>query len=393
MIQLQKKKQALKILQKTDIDLWIILVRETTMMRDPVMPLIADMYFSGLGAVIFDRNGTTTSITSFLEIESAKQMGLFDNTMYYDNQFEDSFSEYLGRNCKKKIALNFSKEDPSADGLTYGIYVRFMELLQKLDFEGEIVSSEPILSELKSVKVEEEIECIKKSIELAEKIFEDARHFIKVGVTEKDIFKFFQDKAREYGTHPSWELNQCPGVSVGANSPDGHCGPTDIRVEKGCLIGVDFGVVYNGYCSDLQRKYYVLNDGETDVPEHIKKAFYAVRDTIRVSKDFMREGVTGNEVDTMAREYLRQRGYEDWPHSLGHQVGLYVHDGGATLGKRKNKTNKLIDLPLKNGNVFAVEPSTRVAEGGVGPEEMVLITEAGTIFLSHPQDEIYVIEG
>lgn len=390
-IKRKKLKQAIEILRNTDIDLWITFARETAMMKDPIMPLISDMYFSGLGAIIISKNGVT-AITSYLDKGMAEQTGLYDNVLYYDSQFEDCFTEFFNKNNMKKIALNYSEDDPAADGLTYGLYMRFVKLLKNLGFDGEIVSSDDVLTELRSVKIEEEVECIKKSIELAEKICEEAIDFIKVGVTEKDIFNFFQDRCRIYGTEPSWGWEQCPGVDVGASGPGGHCGPTDIAVEPGCIVGLDFGVVYNGYCSDIQRKYYVLREGETEAPPHIKHAFDSVMDTIRAVKDYMKEGLTGNQVDTMAREYLKGKGYGEWKHNLGHQVGLYVHDGGALLGKRKNKNNKAIDMPLKNGYVFSVEPAIKLKEGGMCMEEMMYITPEETKFISHPQEKLYLIK-
>ncbi len=388
MIQKDKLRQAAAFMEGTDIDLWITLMRETSMTRDPVLPLIGDIYYCRQSAIVVERGGKSTAIVSFLEGSAAKALDCFDELVIYDAEtaFEGAFADYLGRGSRKKIALNYSMEDPAADGISYGQYLYFMDLLKSLDYQGEVVSSSPILDQLRSVKCEEEVDKIRGAIRITQQIFDDAAHFIHAGTTEREIFSFFQQKAKEYGTYPSWELDQCPGVKVSLDSPSGHCGPTDLPAKPGCLVNVDFGVVYQGYCSDMQRMYYVLRENETDAPEEVKAAFYAVRDAIAVCKDYMVEGVTGFDTDALSRKYLSERRYKDYPHGLGHQVGIYVHDGGVSLSRRAGGHG-----PLRVGNVFAVEPATYIDAGYLCVEEMVHITPEGPVFLTEPQQELYLV--
>jgi len=387
MIEKEKLHQAAAFMESTDIDLWITLMRETTMARDPVLPLIGDIYYSRQAAIIVEKGGKATALVSFLEGASAEQTGFFDEVISYDAEtaFEGAFAAYLGKGSKKKIALNFSKNDPAADGLSYGTYLFFTDLLKELDFQGEIVDSGVILEQLRSIKNEQEVASIKEAIKITQKIFDEAADFISDGVTEIEIFNFFRDKAKEYGTYPAWG-DHCPGVKVSLDSPSGHCGPTDLPARPGFLVNVDFGVVVNGYCSDMQRMYYVLKEDETDAPEQVKQAFYAVRDAIAVCKDYMVDGVTGFDTDALSRKYLSERNYKDYPHGLGHQVGIYVHDGGVSLSRRAGGHG-----PLRNGNVFAVEPATYIDEGYICVEEMVYLTSDGPVFLSEPQQELYLV--
>lgn len=393
MLQRKKLCQAASFMKQTDIDLWVTLARESTMARDPVLPMLADMYFSRLAAVVVEKGGRALAIVSFLEEASAKQLGVFDEVIAYGgtSEFSEAFGAFLGRDSRKTIALNFSKDDPAQDGLSHGNYLAFMDILEGLNFQGRVVPSQPILDEIRSVKNDEEVQRIQEAIRITQRIFDDAKGFIKDGVTERQIFDFFQAKAKEYGTYPSWSADQCPGVKVSLDSPSGHCGPTDIPARKGSLVCIDFGVVYEGYCSDMQRMYYLLRDGETDAPEQAKKAFRVVCDTIDGARRFMKEGVTGFETDRRAREYLTGFGFQEWPHGLGHQVGTYVHDGGALLCFRKKSNGPLIDKPLKAGNVFAVEPATYVDAGYLCVEEMVYITPEGAVFLTEPQKELYLL--
>ena len=388
MLQKKKLRQAAEFMKTTDIDLWITLMRETTMHKDPVLPLIGDIYYSGQAAIIVEKGGGTTAIVSFLEGPSAEQTKIFDRVIAYDSAtgFKGAFSEWFGENSEKNIALNFSKTDPSADGLSYGTYLFFTELLESLNFKGKITASDKILEQLRSIKNPEEVSNIKEAIKITQRIFDDAAGFIHSGTTEREIFDFFQAKAKEYGTYPSWEKDQCPGVKVSLDSPSGHCGPTDLPALPGNLVNVDFGVVVNGYCSDMQRMYYVLRPEENDAPEEVKKGFYDVRDAIRVCKEFMKDGVTGCETDLLSRKYLGDRHYADYQHGLGHQVGIYVHDGGVGLSRRAHGQGQ-----LHTGNVFAVEPAACIAAGYICIEEMVLLTEEGSEFLTVPQQELYLV--
>ena len=139
--------------------------------------------------------------------------------------------------------------------------------------------------------------------------------------------------------------------------------------------------------------YYVLKDDEDDAPEGVKKAFYLVRDAIDAARKFMRAGVTGFEVDQIARHMIVDEGFDSWNAALGHQVGHVTHDGGTILANRRPRYNKpeLIDTLLQIGNVFTIEPGVEVAAGRIGIEEDVVITENGTEYLVEPQRELILI--
>ena len=215
----------------------------------------------------------------------------------------------------------------------------------------------------------------------------------KKGTTSLDIFNFLHEVAYEDGYGMSWADSQCPGVSVDPNVPSGHMGIVSTPIVEGYLINIDYGVSKDGYCSDLQRMYYVLKEDEEDAPEEVKKAFYLVRDAIKEAKEFMREGVTGFQVDQIARHKIVDEGYDSWNAALGHQVGHQTHDGGTILANRRPRYNRpeLIDTPLRVGNVFTIEPGIETPWGRVGIEEDVVITEHGTEWLAEPQQELILI--
>jgi Xaa-Pro aminopeptidase len=155
---------------------------------------------------------------------------------------------------------------------------------------------------------------------------------------------------------------------------------------------MDFGVRYDGYCSDLQRTFYILEDGETVAPEEVQKGFEAITNAIELSRKVMEPGVLGWQVDSIARNHLLSEGYDEFPHGLGHQVGRFAHDGTALLGPTWEKYAGKPYEPIETGMVFTLEPRLKVpGRGIVTIEEMVVVTEAGAKYLSTPQAELILI--
>jgi Xaa-Pro aminopeptidase len=165
-------------------------------------------------------------------------------------------------------------------------------------------------------------------------------------------------------------------------------------VERGHIIHFDFGVKYEGYCSDIQRVAYVLREGETEAPPEVQRGFLTIRTAIEKSRQAMKAGVKGNSIDIISREIVTDAGYPEYPHALGHQLGRVAHDGGALLGPLWEKYGDDPNLKLEVRQVFTIEPG--LAIGGYGYmalEEDVTITENGAEYLGEPQREIILIKG
>jgi Xaa-Pro aminopeptidase len=160
-------------------------------------------------------------------------------------------------------------------------------------------------------------------------------------------------------------------------------------------VNIDFGIKYNGYCSDLQRTWYVLKDDEEKAPTDVEIGFYVVRNAIQKVVDKLKPGVQGCEMDDIARNYIVKSGYEEFPHGLGHQVGKNVHDGGCGLLPRWERYGNAPFMKVEELQVYTIEPRLRVEGHGIATlEEEVFITKDGCEFLSKPQKElIYIKEG
>lgn len=382
-----------RTLQEQNIDAWLITGRETIMKREPILPVLGDMDFIIATTLIFTKAGKCIAIVSPLDVEGYKLIKGIDEVVEYPGTMEDTIAQVLKELDPAVLALDFSSDDAAGDGLTVGMYMTLQKVFEAIDFKGEIVSAFPVINKVKGIKTPSQIEKIRDCVVQADKYLRMVPSICKEGSTSLDLFNFLHQVAYDDGYGMSWTDTQCPGVSVDPNVPSGHMGIISTPLVKGCVINIDYGVSKDGYCSDLQRMYYVLKDDEDDAPEHVKKAFYLVRDAIKAATAFMRPGVTGFQVDQVARHMIVDEGYDSWNAALGHQVGHETHDGGTILANRRARYNKpsLIDTPLDEGNVFAVEPSVTIAEGRVGIEEDVLITENGGVFLNPPQEELILI--
>ena len=151
----------------------------------------------------------------------------------------------------------------------------------------------------------------------------------------------------------------------------------------------DFGVKQADYCSDIQRVVYFLAPGESTPPAAVKRAFDTVIHAIQAAVAHMKPGVTGVEIDRIAREIITSAGYPEFKYGTGHHLGRTVHDGVGLLGPLWEKYGNTPNILLEAGNVFTVEPGVMLPDYGyIGIEEDILVINEGAEFLSTPQTEI-----
>jgi Xaa-Pro aminopeptidase len=247
---------------------------------------------------------------------------------------------------------------------------------------------------LRGRKTPTEQACIRKAVEITDEIFQKTFDFIKVGMTEIEVGEYMQKLARDHGVGLASPAENCPAVNSGPNSPVGHNGPTEVKIERGHILHFDFGVKYEEYCSDIQRVVYILREGETEAPIEVQRGFITIKTAIEKSREAMQVGVQGKVIDTISREIVTDSGYPEYMHALGHQLGRVAHDGGALLGPLWEKYGDLPNQKLEIGQVFTIEPHVDIpGYGCIGLEEDVVITENGADYLGEPQRTIELIKG
>jgi Xaa-Pro aminopeptidase len=156
-------------------------------------------------------------------------------------------------------------------------------------------------------------------------------------------------------------------------------------------VHIDLGVQQEGYCSDMQRMWYVRRPGEDAPPPIVQRAFAVVLQAIDAGAAALKPGVRGWEIDEIAREVIVDAGYEEYKHAFGHGLGRACHDGGTLLGPRWPRYGATPDGIVEVGNVYTLELGIITKAGYVGLEEDVLVTEDGCVFLTKQQRELMMI--
>ena len=390
----EKVNQAIGILKEQETDIWLTFVRETSGARDPALDfLIGANDLTWPSALILTRKGEKIAIIGNLEQDAVQRLDVFDEILGYDTAVSELLRDTITRLNPNQIAVNTSRNNVHADGLTHAMYEFLLEYFAVTPYANRLVSAEPIINAMRGRKTETELARIRKAVEITDEIYKKTFAFLKVGMTEIEVGEYMHQLAREYGVGLAWPAENCPAVNSGPDSPVGHNGPTNIKVERGHLIHFDFGVKYEDYCSDIQRMAYVLREGETEAPPEVQRGFITVRTAIEKSREFMKVGATGNSIDVISREIIVDSGYPEYPYALGHQLGRVAHDGGALLGPLWEKYGDSPNQKLEVGQVCTLEPGLAVPNYGyIGLEEDVVMTDRGADYIGEPQRELVLIK-
>ena len=225
----------------------------------------------------------------------------------------------------------------------------------------KLVEADSTIYPLMETKNEWELSCIEKACEIAENAFNELLPEIKEGMTETEVAALLEYKMRKLGAQGlSFETI----VAFGAHAAVPHHETGATKLCFGDEILIDFGCRVNGYCSDITRTFLFGDDGKH---EEFKKAYKCVLDAHNLAQQKIVAGMTGKEADAVAREYLKSCGYgELFTHSLGHGIGLNVHERPSVSPKGEQI--------LCDGMVFSDEPGVYfVGEFGIRIEDTVVL--------------------
>ena len=388
----EKLEQAVEVLQEQEVDLWVTFVRETSHVSDPCLDLLLGFDLTWQSALMVSRTGECIAVVGRFDADNVERVGGYTTVVGYDQSIRDPLMAHVMRLDPRRVALNFSQSDPAADGLTHGMFHLLMEMMAGTPYVDRIVSAESVIAALRGRKSQAEVARIRAAVRDTEAIFRHIGQRIRPGVTAREIAGWFHAAAEEEGLGLSWEKDYCPVVTPGPDAPFGHAMPGDFAVQRGHLLQVDFGVRKAGFVSDLQRTWYVLDEGETKPPPEVQDGWEAAQRAIETGREVLHPGVRGWEVDQAAREALTQAGYPEYKHAFGHQVGRTAHEGATLQGPHWEKYGASDDGVIEVGNVFAIELGVQVpGRGYIGCEENVLVTPEGAEYLSEPQSELWCV--
>jgi Xaa-Pro aminopeptidase len=385
----EKVQQAIQILNEKNLDCWLTFVRETSAGGDPVLPLIYGHELTWQSALIITKKGDTFAIVGNYEADTARKTGAYQNVIPYQNSLRRSLLHTLERIYPVKIAVNYSKNDVQADGLGYGMYQLLVDYFNATPWEQRLVSAESIIGALRGRKTPAEIARVRGAVETTRKIFERSFEHIHLGMSESQMHKYMVNMMEEFEVEAAWELQNCPIVNFGPESPVGHVGPTSIVLQPEQLVHIDFGVRQDEYCSDIQRMAYFRAPGEKQAPEAVQRGFDTIVKAIQAAVAAMKPGVAGRDIDAIARKVVTDAGYAEFKHATGHQLGRLAHDGAGILGPEWERYGQTPCFPIEAGQIYTVEPSLEVPGYGlIGLEEDVLVTDQRTEYLGEPQTEL-----
>jgi Xaa-Pro aminopeptidase len=388
----EKANQVQPLLAETGLDCWLIFVRETGLHPDPGFELVVSADVVRNSAFLFGRQGERVALVANFDTANVRNTGVFGEVIGYDEDIKDSLLAALDRLRPQTIGLNYSLDDVTADGLTHGQWLLLNELLRGTPYAGRLTSAAPLLSRLRGRKSSTEVARIRAAIAMTEDIVAWLTPQIRPGVSEQQLANLVHGEFRRRGVSPAWGWDSCPIVNVGPASEPGHVSPrADLCVEPGHLVHIDLGVRLDGFCSDLQRMWYVCRSGEPAPPEAVQRTFDTVVRALRAGAAALRPGRPGFEVDRAARQVIVEAGYPEFKHGLGHGLGRAVHDGGTMLGPRWPCYGTTTERAVESDNVFTLELGVPAGAGFIGLEEDVLVTEAGCTFLSSFQQELLVV--
>jgi Xaa-Pro aminopeptidase len=388
----EKLDQAPAILAEHGVDLWLTLVRETLLTRDPCLDLVAGTYCAWQSAFLVARSGERVAIVGRHDAASVEQLAAYDEVVGYDESLRPGLRATIERLAPQTIALNYSESDPAADGLTHGLWLVLREALEGTPYADRIVSSEPVVNSLRGRKSASELARIRAAVDDTEEIFALVGAALRPGLKETEVAALVHGEVSRRGLEYAWESSHCPAVNAGPEKDVGHSAPGDLMTRRGELLHTDFGVEKEGYCSDLQRVWYLLDEGESEPPADVRTAWDAVWAAVDAGAAALRPGAVGHEVDGAARERLVSAGFPEPKYALGHQLGRSAHDGGTILGPRWDRYGVAPLGTVEEGNVFTLEYGAPVpGRGYVGLEEDVLVTSDGVEWLSTPQRELWLV--
>lgn len=382
------------------IDCWLVFTRESA--RDPIAVDVAGGAVVARGAFIFARtpeSGTPqgfrkVAIVASYDVTPVKESGIYDEVISYRNEgIKPHLKKFITELNPQRIGVNFSRDVPTADGLTLGMR-NYLEETLGAEWAQRFVSAQPVVVSFRGRRLPEEVALLREAAAYTDKIMREALSdkVIAPGkTTEKDVAGYLQRRTEEFGARVAF-------ASVVVGPSRGHAGPSERVIQPGDLVRIDFGITHRGYSTDVQRTAYVLRPGESGPPAKIQKMWDTCRRATDAAIAAMKPGATGNDVDTVARKVLTDAGYAGYPHAAGHPIGFDVHDVGPLLGPDwKERYGSTVWLKLEKDQTFAVEPilyaeyAPMGGEINIGIEEDVVVTAAGVERLHARQDALLLI--
>ncbi len=311
------------------------------------------------GHLLLLARGARFLLTDFRYQEQAERQALGWEVMLYRGGPAELLGRLLVRLGCRRLAfeshavLHYDAERLSASLAKEGI---------------DCVPTTDLVERLRRIKDTEEQACLQRSVALNEQVFQKVVRQLAPGKTERQVAWEIETELRRLGAQ---RASFPPIVASGPNAALPHAEPSDRVLREGEPIIIDMGLVLDGYCSDMTRTV-TLGPPEPLFLDRLRLVRRAQKEAIAAA----RAGMTGRELDQVARRVLAAAGYgAAFGHGLGHGVGLAVHEQPSVNPRARRK--------LPAGAVITIEPGIYLPGwGGIRLEQMVVIEENGCLLLN-----------
>jgi Xaa-Pro aminopeptidase len=308
--------------------------------------------FTGSNGQVLIRPDTALFFTDGRYTEQSRREVADLERITYTNPMREELPAYLSGVRR----LGFE-----ADEVTVAVRDRLADALG----EVELVPTTDVVEALRAVKDDDERAAIRQAQAITDAAFGRILEYFAVGVSEHQVSRQLETLMLDEGAEG---LAFDSIVAFGENAAEPHHEPAHRLLEEGDVIKLDFGARFAGYHADMTRTIaFGAPAGE------LKKIHEIVKESQQAGIDAVRAGMTGSAVDAVSRDVIERAGYgERFVHSLGHGVGLEIHEA-PSLGRKQ-------DDPLPAGAVVTVEPGIYVPGlGGARIEDMVEVTDDGCV--------------
>lgn len=236
-----------------------------------------------------------------------------------------------------------------------------LRLLKKQMKRTRLVPVNDLVQQLRRNKEPVEVEVIARAQDFTDRTFRDILPMLRPGANERDIALEIESRFRRRG-----EVAFDSIIASGPNGAKPHAGAGDRKLKKGDAVTLDIGCRIDGYCSDMTRTVFIGR-----APAEMREVYEIVLEAQRRGLEAVRPGARAAAVDAAARDHIAGHGFSrQFGHSLGHGVGLAVHERPVLAGQSRDT--------LAPGDVVTVEPGIYIpGRGGVRIEDMVLVTRTG----------------
>lgn len=270
----------------------------------------------------------------------------------------------IGRHCSDHLGIDFANTS----------LAEFEEYKQCISCEFSDYGD--LLTELRSIKSEEELSAMRDGAEITQNSFYHLLKYIKEGASEWDLYAELVYYFHKHGAVPSFT----PIIASGEHSSMPHAGVTDRKLRKGDFITMDIGCIYRGMCTDFTRTVALFG-----VAERQKIVYNTVAYANSEGLAALRAGITGEEADRAARSVIEKAGFGAYfGHGTGHGVGIEIHE--------HPRLSRNVHTVLQSGMVVTVEPGIYLpGEMGVRIEDMAVVTADGCENFYTAEKELIII--